>query len=124
MQSGIERSGSSLNVLHAPWKVLVPSGRPGGKVDFVDRFPSSGLPAQQLQCRSREVGPQDSLKTRLLGAVERQTRGPGSTGEISAQEFNGDESGGNKFWRVLGLEKREGETRLTGECMGGGGFQR
>lgn len=96
-----------------------PRERSGGKVEFIVWFPSLRWHAQQLQGRYREMGLWDSSKTGLLGAVERQTRRPGSFGEVSAQELNGDESGGNKFWRVLGLEKREGETILTGECIRG-----
>lgn len=38
--------------------------------------------------------------------MERQITGPGSTGEILAQEFNGDGYGGDQFWSMLGLGKR------------------
>lgn len=44
------------------------------KLDFIDRFPSSGLQAQQLQCRNREMALQDLFKARLLGAVGKTDR--------------------------------------------------
>ena len=79
---------------------------------FTDWVPSSGLRAQSSSVDPEKCDGRMLSKLGFWKPWGRQTRRPGSVGQVLAGRLNGDGCGGNEVWReLLGLGKKKRKKR-------------